>query len=136
LKKCRNSPSRVTSTISTPLFIRQCAQSNPKPMNSPEQFAARARSYVERALPHGSIAEKQKLVDDWLDKEHAATDILIDFKKRVGDPTGKRVLDLGFGNGITLATFAQAGVRMSGVEVSHELLGIAGDYAHEHNVVA
>jgi len=100
------------------------------------QFEQRARAHIEEALPQGSVYEKQKLLEDWLDKEHAAEDIVIDFRKRVGDPSGKCILDLGFGNGITLATFAKAGAKMHGVEVLKDLYDIATEYVTAHSVPA
>ena len=103
---------------------------------SKDQFERRARAHIEEALPHGSVYEKQKLLEDWLDKEHAAEDIVIDFKKRVGNPSGKCILDLGFGNGITLVTFAKAGAEMHGVEVSKDLYDIATEYVTAHGVPA
>ncbi len=105
-------------------------------MNPHDTFALRTRAYVERSLPHGSVCEKQKLVDDWLDKEHAARDIVTDFQKRIGSTEGKRILDIGFGNGIVLSTFAKAGATMSGVEVSKELCDIATEYCGEHDISA
>ena len=84
-------------------------------------FEQRAREYVEGALPHGSAYEKNKLLEDWIGKEKAAEGIYDDFTKRAGDPSGKSVLDIGFGNGATLCVFAQRGARMSGLGGSSEL---------------
>ena len=99
-------------------------------------FEQRARKYVEGALPHGSVYERQKLLEDWFGKEKAAEGIYEDFAKRSGDPSGKSVLDIGFGNGITASVFASHGARMSGVEVSEELFAIATDYLKEQGVSA
>lgn len=99
-------------------------------------FETRAREHIDRALPHAPAAEKQKLLDDWLTKEETAKGIYADFVKRMGDPAGKEVLDLGFGNGITLATFAQNGAHMSGLEVSPDLLAIGQEYLREKGIDA
>ena len=98
-------------------------------------FEKRARAYVERALPHAPFAEKQKLVDDWLDKEEAAKGIYGDFVKRAGNPIGTNVLDIGFGNGITLLEFSRNGARVSGVEISPELRMIAEERIHEEDLL-
>lgn len=99
-------------------------------------FEQLARNYVEGALPHGSVKERQKLLEDWFGKEKAAQGIYDDFLKRAGNPAGASVLDIGFGNGITAGVFAERGARMSGVEVSAELFAIATDYLKEKGISA
>lgn len=102
----------------------------------PNDFERQTRAYVSRALPHAPLSEKEKLVNDWLTKETAAEGIVADFVKRAGDPRGKSVLEVGFGNGITLATFAKHGAHLSGLELSPELLGIATEYLRHENITA
>jgi|SRR3989344_5989522 len=99
-------------------------------------FEQRARAYVANALPHAGVHERQKLLDDWFEKEKAAKGICDDFAKRAGDPSGKAILDIGFGNGITAAAFTRRGAKLSGVEVSEELFSIAMDYLKERGIPA
>lgn len=96
----------------------------------------KARTHIENALPHAGTKERQKLLEDWLDKEASASGILADFEKRIGSVAGKRILDVGFGNGITLATFRKAGADMSGLEVSRKLHAIATEYLRGHDLSA
>lgn len=99
-------------------------------------FEQSARAYVSRALPHAPARERDKLLADWLTKEVSARGIVEDFQKRVGPVHGKRILDVGFGNGITLGTFAQYGAHMSGLEVSEELHTIAREYLQDRKISA
>jgi SAM-dependent methyltransferase len=98
---------------------------------TPSSYELRATAYVDKALPHGSEYEKKKLLEDWLHKEGIAQGVLRDFIKRVGDPKGKKVLDVGFGNGVTLSVFATHGAEMSGLEVSPDLLSIGSEVVQE-----
>lgn len=100
------------------------------------RFEDKARSYIDEALPHAGPKEKEKLYNDWIQKKAAAEGIVDDFKKRVGDPKRARILDIGFGNGITLAAFAGAGAHMEGVEVSGSLHDIASEYLHGEGINA
>ncbi len=102
---------------------------------NPFPLEEKARAYVARALPHAPAREREKLVRDWLTKEVSAQGIVEDFQKRVGSVHDRRVLDVGFGNGITLAAFAQQGAHMCGLEVSEELHAIAHEYLQAKEVV-
>jgi SAM-dependent methyltransferase len=104
--------------------------------NASTSFEERARGYIAQALPHGSAYERQKLLEDWLTKEEAAKGIVADFVKRAGPIEGKQGLDLGFGNGITLAAFAEAGARMSGLEVVPELRDFGVAHVAEKGITA
>ena len=88
-------------------------------------FEAYARSYTNNFLPRGSAYEKEKFVQDWMRKEKNAKAFVVEFIKNVGDPDGKKVLDVGFGNGIMLSEFAQVGAVAYGLETEDALLDLA-----------
>lgn len=91
-------------------------------------FEATARTYTDSFLSRGSAYEREKFVKDWLKKDKNAKAFLAEFKKDVGDPRGKKVLDVGFGNGIMLAEFARAGALAYGLETEEKLLAMAKDH--------
>lgn len=88
-------------------------------------FELVARAYTDTYLSRGSSYEKEKFVRDWLKKEKNAKAFVAEFTKAVGDPHGKKVLDIGFGNGIMLSAFARAGALVYGVETEDTLRDIA-----------
>lgn len=90
-------------------------------------FESRTRDYVMKAMASASKYEQEKVVTDWLRKDEVAPKIVEDFTKRAGNPAGKRVLDVGFGNGMTAAAFAASGANISGLEVSEDLLNFGRD---------
>ncbi len=98
------------------------------------QFELIARSYTNKFLCRGSDYEKEKFVRDWMRKEKNAKEFFDDFCKNIGDPKGKRVLDVGFGNGIMLLKFAEAGAETFGVETENTLLGLAQENFRKANV--
>lgn len=69
--------------------------------------------------------ERERLKADWARKEEMAEGVLVDFTKRVYDPNQKDILEVGFGNGVQLCAFAEAGARVHGVEVNELLCEIA-----------
>lgn len=87
--------------------------------------------YIESRFPRATKWEVKNISGDWYNKESAAKGIVKDFKKRAGDPSGKKILEIGFGNGIILATFAQAGAIAYGLEIDDML----GDIAKENRKV-
>ncbi len=88
-------------------------------------FEKTARAYTKNFLPHGSIYEKEKFVRDWMKKEKSAKAFIDDFISDVGNPRGKKILDVGFGNGIMLLEFAKVGAETYGLETESALLGLA-----------
>ncbi|HLP44008.1 MAG TPA: methyltransferase domain-containing protein [Candidatus Nanoarchaeia archaeon] len=88
-------------------------------------FERVARTYTNRFLHRGSFYERQKFIGDWMKKEKNAKSFIQEFRKDVGDPHGKKVLDVGFGNGIMLAEFARAGAKPYGLETETALLAMA-----------
>lgn len=81
--------------------------------------------YLDLVLPKQFSYERKKVFEDWIKKPKVAQGIVSDFIKRVGDPIDKDVLDIGFGNGITLREFASRGAKMTGLEVSNNLFNVA-----------
>lgn len=100
----------------------------------------RMRAYAEEYLgacteyTHGS--ERERLTGDWERKVLLADDLVRDFAKRAGNPEGKRVLDVGFGNGLYAAAFARAGAEVHGLEVNKVLADIAKKILAESSISA
>ena len=92
--------------------------------------------YLRSCFPRASSWEIEKIRDDWDNKERAAEGLYDDFIKRAGDPFGENVLEVGFGNGLQVAVFAQKGAKVSGVEVEPILYDIALGNLAERNVIA
>lgn len=88
-----------------------------------------AREYVNKRFSQASVPEKEKLVKDWVNKVPDSQALVKDFKERAGDPSGKEMVDIGFGNGGVSIAFALAGAKMSGVDVEKELQEIAQAHA-------
>lgn len=88
-------------------------------------FESATRAHTETYLPRGSRYEKEKFVNDWLKKEGKAKAFVDDFRRTVGNPRGKKILDIGFGNGMILLEFAQAEAIAYGVETEDPLRIIA-----------
>src|SRR3989344_4813980 len=81
--------------------------------------------FLKLSKGYTNTYERNRRIKDWDSKEEVAKKILEDLKKRVGDPKGKRLLDVGFGNGAFSVEFARAGAEVSGIEVNPILLNIA-----------
>lgn len=94
------------------------------------QAKAAALRYLANCTEYTSEFERTKLVNNWIEKDKVAREVVTDFKKRVGDPRGKSMLDFGFGNGQYAAAFAEAGASVSGVEVNQVLVDLACESVH------
>lgn len=70
---------------------------------------------------------------DWLDKKSAAEGLVVDFKKRVGPLNDKKMLDVGFGNGLIAEAFSKEGSFMYGVEIDEKLVSIAKEITKSEN---
>jgi 2-polyprenyl-3-methyl-5-hydroxy-6-metoxy-1,4-benzoquinol methylase len=88
-----------------------------------------AKDYIYRRYPRATVLEKEKYVTDWRNKIRDSKALVEDFKKRVGEPAGKKVLDAGCGNGGISIAFAMAGAEAHGVEVEDELFQISKQHA-------
>lgn len=99
-------------------------------------FESAARTYTDTFLPRGSFYEKEKFVQDWMNKERNAKAFVGDFTRAVGDPRGKKILDVGFGNGVILSEFAKAGADAFGLETEVPLLRLASDYFERNSLSA
>jgi ubiquinone/menaquinone biosynthesis C-methylase UbiE len=84
-----------------------------------------ARVYMKAAFPRASQLELDKMIRDWTLKVEDSRMVFKDFEKRVGNPSGKSILDYGSGSGGVSIAFAENGARMKGVEVDSRLVGIA-----------
>jgi ubiquinone/menaquinone biosynthesis C-methylase UbiE len=100
------------------------------------QFEMIARTYTNSFLHRGSEYEKEKFIEDWMRKEKNAKHFLVDFTKAVGDPVRKKVLDVGFGNGVMLRAFARAGSVCYGLETEDSLLNLAEEGFKSDNTQA
>jgi ubiquinone/menaquinone biosynthesis C-methylase UbiE len=92
--------------------------------------------YLTGCSEYTSPYERKRLAEDWLEKEQRAYNVVADFKRRAVDPAGKRLLDIGFGNGDYSIAFAQAGAKVAGVEINGVLKEIAEDRLAEKSVTA
>ncbi len=91
-----------------------------------------AREYMNKRFTRASGPEKEKVVKDWRNKVFDSRALVKDFRERAGDPSSKKILDVGFGNGGVSIAFALAGAKVSGVEVEAELEKIAKFHAEAY----
>ena len=89
------------------------------------QFEADSWAYTKKYLSHGSFRDQRKFVKDWLNKDKSAKAFFNDFMSAVGNPHGKKVLDIGFGNGIMAREFIKAGAIVYGLETEEELVNLS-----------
>jgi ubiquinone/menaquinone biosynthesis C-methylase UbiE len=94
-------------------------------MQQEHKNKAEVEEYIHVCGEYTGTYEREKIAKDWAKKQESAAGVVQDFKKRVGNPEGKLVLDVGFGNGMYVAAFVKAGAVVSGVEVNSALLDIA-----------
>lgn len=93
-----------------------------------------ARDYVNRRFPRASSPEKEKIILDWTNKIEISKNIVEDFTKRVGPLAGKKVLDVGCGNGGMSISLALSGAKPVGLEVEEELYEISKKQAEAYGV--
>jgi len=86
------------------------------------RFEADTWEYTKKYLSHGSFRDQKKFAQDWLKKDKSAKAFFNDFVKAMGDPYGKKVLDIGFGNGIMAQEFIKAGALVYGLETEQDLV--------------
>jgi SAM-dependent methyltransferase len=95
-----------------------------------------AEAYIDGCGEYTGSYEREKLKRDWEGKRESARKIVGDFKNRCGDPNGKRLIDIGFGNGDFVVAFAEAGAVVSGLEVNPVLFDIAQKSSQEAGITA
>src|SRR3989344_2705717 len=93
-----------------------------------------AREYVYRRFTRASTAEKEKIINDWMNKINDSKALVEDFKDRVGSPSGKKILDVGSGPGGVSIAFALSGAEMYGVDIEKELYDISILHAQSYGV--
>jgi len=93
-----------------------------------------AQDYAYSRFPLASKKENEKLINDWINKIDTARKIVEDFKLRIADPKGLKILDAGSGNGGMVIAFTKAGADVIGLEISNELIDIAEKFANANNV--
>lgn len=95
-----------------------------------------AKNYVAVRFPRASEKEKNKIINDWINKIEITRNIVADFRLRVADPRGLKILDAGSGNGGTCISFAEAGAEVFGIDVENDLIEIARLFAESYKVKA
>ncbi len=95
-----------------------------------------ARKYINERYTKASEPEREKYIQDWIHKLPVARLTVNDFKKRVGDLQGKKLIDMGCGNGAYSIAYTEAGAEVTGVEVEKELYDIAKANLEAHNLKA
>jgi len=94
-------------------------------MNQKINIKEEAEKYFTKHYPLASGKEIEKQVEDWENKIDSGKALVNFFKERVGDVSGKKVLDVGFGSGGIAIAFNQADAISYGVDVEPELRIIA-----------
>jgi len=84
-----------------------------------------ARAYITTHFPNASKTEQEKMITDWARKLSTARGVVADFKRRVGDTNGMRMLDAGSGCGGLSIAFTEAGANVVGVEIEDALAKVA-----------
>lgn len=93
-----------------------------------------AIDYTNKHFYRSSLREKERVINDWTNKIKNSKSLVEDFKKRIGDPAGKKILDAGSGNGGTSIAFALAGAEVFGVEIEKDLYEISKKYAKSEHI--
>lgn len=99
-----------------------------------EMIREQAERYIDRSGEYTAPYERDKIIANWIGKEAAARGLLEDFERRAGAVKGRDILEVGFGNGMQSVVFAEAGARMSGLEVNDVLLSLARENAARRGV--
>ena len=103
-----------------------------------KETEAVARERAERFLREGGNYtdpyEREKLVRDWVQKGDVAERVVEDVRQRAGEVRGKKILDIGFGNGLYSIAFARSGAQAYGLEVNEVLLQIARENEQDAGV--
>ena len=92
---------------------------------SAEEIRARAERYLAACSEYTDPGERERLIANWVRKGDVAPEVVGDFRRRAGEPRGKRLLEVGFGSGLFAVAFARAGAEVHGLEVNPVLLDIA-----------
>lgn len=93
-----------------------------------------AETYLAKRFPRASDLEKRKVINDWNNKILDSIALVKDFKRRIGDPKDKKIIDVGSGSGGVSIAFSQAGALVSGVDIEKELYEISKAHAESYGV--
>ena len=93
-----------------------------------------AREYINKRYPKASVPEREKYIGDWIRKVPTARKIVEDFKLRVGDPNGKKIIDVGCGNGGMSIALTEAGAEVTSIEVEKDLYDASEMHFKAYNV--
>ena len=93
-----------------------------------------AEKYLSESKEYSTEYERAKLIKNWVQKPQSTKGLIADIEKRTGKLRGKKVLEVGFGNGVQSILCAQAGASVAGVEVNPVLHSIAQEIARKEGV--
>jgi len=97
---------------------------------------SQAERFLKSSKAYSHAYERNRRLDDWDVKERVARKVVEDFKKRAGELGGKKLLDVGFGNGAFSVAFSKAGAEVSGMEINPVLLDIAKENVQKAGIKA
>jgi len=93
-----------------------------------------AKNYVSKKFPLASKKEKEKIIKDWERKIKVSRLVVDDFKQRIGNPRGMKILDDGCGNGGLAIAFSETMAEIFGVDVEKKLIDISQEHASNYKV--
>ncbi|MBI4778936.1 hypothetical protein HY797_00595 [Candidatus Falkowbacteria bacterium] len=71
-----------------------------------------AKRYIDGRFPNAGIAEKNKVINDWINKIETSKKIAEDFKLRAANPEGLKILDVLWGLAYLPYELAEAMARV------------------------
>lgn len=93
-----------------------------------------ATDYINPRYNRATDYEKQKYINDWVRKVETARKTIPDIEKRAGTLSGKKILDVGSGNGGNVIAFTEVGADAYGIEVEQELFDISLEHIKSFNL--
>lgn len=88
-------------------------------------FESAARHYFEERFPEASDLEKQRYLQDWLQKLTSTAPIIEELEKTLGPLAGKNILDIGSGSGGLALGLSRTGAHVTGIDIEPALSDIA-----------
>lgn len=96
-----------------------------KDMMDDSDMRQMAEEYMLKRFPKATKKEQEKVISDWMSKSDRGKYIVADFKKRIADSRGMKILDYGSGQGGTSLAFSEAGANVTGIDIESELVRIS-----------